>query len=170
MKIYFDTEFLEDGKTIDLISIGMVREDGKQLHLINRDCDWRRVLADDWLRFNVVPRLGHPTEWIPKDVLATLVYNFCTRDRTTDLEFWAYYAAYDWVAFCQLWGKMINLPNGFPMYCNDFKQLIAGTNFQKDPDPTEEHNALVDACWLRDQHVRFRAEQGQALAIPEGGL
>jgi len=28
MKIWFDTEFYEDGRTIDLISIGLVREDG----------------------------------------------------------------------------------------------------------------------------------------------
>lgn len=28
MRIWFDTEFIEDGKTIDLISIGLVREDG----------------------------------------------------------------------------------------------------------------------------------------------
>ena len=26
LKIWFDTEFIEDGKTIDLISIGMVSE------------------------------------------------------------------------------------------------------------------------------------------------
>ena len=29
MKIFFDTEFIEDGKTIELLSIGLVREDGK---------------------------------------------------------------------------------------------------------------------------------------------
>jgi hypothetical protein len=28
MKIWFDTEFYENGETIKLISIGMVREDG----------------------------------------------------------------------------------------------------------------------------------------------
>ena len=28
MRICFDTEFIEDGRTIDLLSIGLVREDG----------------------------------------------------------------------------------------------------------------------------------------------
>ena len=28
MRIWFDTEFIEDGRTVDLLSIGMVREDG----------------------------------------------------------------------------------------------------------------------------------------------
>ncbi len=38
-------------------------------------------------------------------------------------EFWAYYADYDWVVFCQLFGTMMDLPKGFPMYCLDLKQL-----------------------------------------------
>jgi hypothetical protein len=29
MKYYYDTEFIEDGRTIDLISIGIVAEDGR---------------------------------------------------------------------------------------------------------------------------------------------
>ena len=28
MKFFYDTEFIEDGHTIDLVSIGIVREDG----------------------------------------------------------------------------------------------------------------------------------------------
>lgn len=37
-------------------------------------------------------------------------------------EFYAYYADYDWVVFCSLFGRMIDLPKGFPMYCKDLKQ------------------------------------------------
>ena len=37
MKIWFDTEFIEDGKTIDLISIGMVRQDSATLYFELRD-------------------------------------------------------------------------------------------------------------------------------------
>lgn len=39
-------------------------------------------------------------------------------------EFWADYCNYDWVVFCQLFGKM-NVPSGFPMYCNDVQQYKA---------------------------------------------
>lgn len=39
-------------------------------------------------------------------------------------KFYAYYADYDWVAFCWLFGNMMNLPNGFPMYCIDLKQEL----------------------------------------------
>jgi len=38
--------------------------------------------------------------------------------------FYAYYADYDWVVFAQLFGKMKDLPKGFPMYCKDLKQSL----------------------------------------------
>ena len=43
---------------------------------------------------------------------------------THPINFYAYYADYDWVAFCWLFGKMIDLPKGFPMYCRDLKQEL----------------------------------------------
>lgn len=39
-------------------------------------------------------------------------------------EFYGYYADYDWVLFCSLYGRMIDLPKGFPMYCKDLKQMV----------------------------------------------
>jgi hypothetical protein len=39
-------------------------------------------------------------------------------------EFYAYYADYDWVVFCWLFGEMMDLPKGFPMYCKDLKQIL----------------------------------------------
>src|SRR5690606_14816131 len=57
VKIYYDTEFLEDGETIELISIGMVAEDGRELYAVNADMPFRRVIRHDWLRENVVPSL-----------------------------------------------------------------------------------------------------------------
>lgn len=43
---------------------------------------------------------------------------------STDVEFYAYFADYDWVLFCSLFGRMIDLPAGIPMYCNDLKQNL----------------------------------------------
>src|SRR5688572_23767985 len=40
------------------------------------------------------------------------------------LEFWAYYCNYDWVVFCWIFGKMMDLPAGFPMFCHDLKVLM----------------------------------------------
>jgi hypothetical protein len=55
MRIWFDTEFIEDGRTIDLISIGMVREDGEAYYAECGECDL--VRADDWVQKNVFPYL-----------------------------------------------------------------------------------------------------------------
>jgi len=92
-------------------------------------------------------------------------------------EFYAYYADYDWVVFAQLFGKMMDLPKGFPMYCNDLKQTLdtyikdrwlpdsisymKGMNvditfdlalerlesLDSYPKQDNEHNALDDAKW-----------------------
>lgn len=83
-------------------------------------------------------------------------------------EFYAYYADYDWVVFCWLFGRMIDLPTGFPMYCNDLKQELErlnetlgyncdekGNDYKLQehvdyPKQTNEHNALSDAKWNKD--------------------
>ena len=60
MKYFFDTEFIEDGKTIDLISIGIVAEDGRELYLLNYDCD--HSMASDWVKANVLNYLPEKIE------------------------------------------------------------------------------------------------------------
>jgi hypothetical protein len=75
-------------------------------------------------------------------------------------EFWGYYADYDWVAFCQLFGTMVSLPKGFPMYCRDLKQLLdsmGNPKFQKDSDA---HNSLSDARWIRDTYLTLTGACG----------
>jgi len=67
--------------------------------------------------------------------------------------FYGYYADYDWVVFCWLFGKMINLPKGFPMFCMDLKQIMEHQGLssawkeQMCPNFADEHNALNDALW-----------------------
>ena len=39
-------------------------------------------------------------------------------------EFYGYYGSYDWVVFCWIFGRMLDLPNGFPMYIKDVKQML----------------------------------------------
>lgn len=152
MRIFFDTEFIEDGKTIDLISIGMVREDGAALYMENKEC--KLWLANDWVKENVIPHLTGENDAWDRVQIATAVKNF-VGDRP---EFWAYYAAYDWVALCQLYGTMMRLPKGWPMYCRDFKQwLDEHGNPELEKHRGVEHNALDDALWLKrvfDLHVK----------------
>lgn len=55
MKFYLDTEFIEDGKTIDLLSLGMVGETGLERYWVNSDADLSK--ASDWVKQNVIPHL-----------------------------------------------------------------------------------------------------------------
>lgn len=142
MRIWFDTEFLEDGKTIELISIGMIREDGQTLY--RETCSAVDLCAkSDWLKKNVMPHLKlKPSlrETIAKDVRDFAGFR---------PEFWAYYADYDWVVLCQLFGRMIDLPDTWPMYCRDVKQLCDTYVGLQLPEQKTEHDALADAIWAK---------------------
>lgn len=87
--------------------------------------------------------------------------------------FVGYFADYDWVLFCSLYGRMINLPRGFPMYCYDLKQLMHDNDLdsewkkQKCPDPAGEHNALVDARWNLNLHEMITATVNYFSSIPK---
>lgn len=142
MRVFFDTEFLDDGKTIDLISIGMVREDGAELYLESSEFDPAR--ATDWLKQNVLPSLKGGAVALDRKSIGWVVREFAGKTA----EFWAYYAAYDWVALCQLYGPMMSIPEGWPKHCLDLQQqlYLKGNPSVQRPEGGD-HNALLDARW-----------------------
>jgi hypothetical protein len=149
MRIWFDTEFYEDGRTIELISIGMVREDGATYYAEVPDC-YEISGRDPWLVENVRPHLGWADA--PRVSRAEIAQDLLAFAGDAP-EFWAYYADYDWVALCQLYGRMIDLPKGWPMFCRDLKQLCVDLGNPKLPSQEDgEHNALADAFWNRSAH------------------
>jgi len=115
-----------------------------------------------------------------KDRTSTTIFKYKTEYKFKDVQFYGYYADYDWVAFCWLFGKMIDLPNGFPMFAFDLKQTmdekvmllmekenqsrifhkiklfsfdeaLESFKTRKDyPKQTNEHNALSDSRFVRD--------------------
>jgi len=144
VKYFIDTEFIERGPfyPIDLISIGIVAEDGREYYAVTSSFD--PELAGEWVKLNVLPHIaGYPQTplWkIGKEVEA-----FVGTDKP---EFWGYYADYDWVVFCQMFGAMVDLPKGWPMFCRDIKQLACDLGNPKLPEQdSTEHNALNDARW-----------------------
>jgi hypothetical protein len=57
-RFWYDTEFIEDGRTIELISIGIVADDGgREYYAVNADAPWDRIKSNDWLVRNVLPSL-----------------------------------------------------------------------------------------------------------------
>jgi len=149
VKYYLDTEFYEDGRTIDLISIALVCEDGRELYLINREAQLHRV--DNWVRRNVLPHLpGYDDpRWMTRARIRDEIFDFVE----PPAEFWAYYADYDWVVFCQLFGRMIDLPGNYPKFCMDLKQLaVVKGNPTLPKQEVSEHDALADARWNMRVH------------------
>ena len=152
MKYYLDTEFYEDGRTIDLISIGIVCEDGRRFYAVSKDADLLRV--SDWVRTNVLPQLPPPNspEWMTRAEIREAVHAFTLGPEKP--QFWAYYADYDWVVLCQLFGTMMDLPKHMPMFCMDLKQLaVMKGNPALPKQESGEHNAINDACWNMRVHA-----------------
>lgn len=151
MKYFFDTEFIEDGKTIDLISIGIVAEDGRTYYAESKDADHSK--ASQWVKDNVLTKLQGGIFVKSRQKIALDIVQFVGEKP----EFWAYYADYDWVSLCQLYGTMMDLPDGWPMYCRDLKQLLDDLG---NPKITKQeiglHNALYDAEWVRNTYLLIK--------------
>jgi hypothetical protein len=148
-KYFFDCEFIEKPCSIDLISIGIISNDGRELYLESSEVDLSDV--DPWIKENVIPHLKG--RGIPRDEIRDAILSFVGEDERP--EFWAYFAAYDWVVFCWLFGRMVNLPYHFPRYCRDFKQLMDDKKLKLSDlprKPRNVHYALADARWLRDAY------------------
>lgn len=145
MKYFIDTEFSERGYArIDLISIAVVSETGASYYAIAAD-GWAEQNCNEWVRANVLPLVAGVGR-TPRARIAEGIRQFV--DVIPKPEFWGYFADYDWVLLCQLFGTMMDLPRGWPMYCRDLKQWSDALGAPKHPKQTSgEHNALADARW-----------------------
>jgi len=179
-EIYYDTEFLEGNRTIDLISIGLIRDDGAEYYAVNSDANWAKIAEHRWLCENVVPHLPLASKGVRKatpgentnvttawkfniDLSSTLVkphWVIANEVRefilaVDDPQLWADWGAYDHVVMCWLWGSMMQLPAGIPMWTHDLRQEIerAGNPAIPSPEGLTAHNALDDA-----REVRHRRE------------
>lgn len=169
MKYFFDTEFIEKPNTIELISIGIISEDGDEYYAISSEFDPKN--ADVWVMENVIDKLEDDVKRKPVSTIKKEILEFVKNTKEDRPEFYAYYGSYDWVVFCWIFGKMIELPKGFPMLPVDLKQMlndIAKSNLnykyttkqlEKEierikklddypvQDEDTEHNALDDGKW-----------------------
>lgn len=178
-RVFYDTEFIENGRTIDLISIGLVDEDGDKLYLVNQQMPTQAIFQHEWLMQNVVPALPLLGRRINTDVDPTYPYGVFAIDTEPNfvqpldaisqmvkawllmkaethgpIELWADYCAYDHVRLAQLWGPMSVLPEGIPMYTNDlrtFASMLTVSDRELPPHTGRQHHALDDA--IQDMRV-----------------
>ena len=145
MRFFYDCEFIEDGRTIDLVSVGVVGEDGREFYAVSTEFDPTR--AGPWVRSNVLPKLpshANPA-WRSRARIRTDLLRFLTAV-DGEVELWAWIAAYDHVAICQLWGAMPDLPRALPRFTRELRQRWEDAGRPQLPPPTADaHDALADA-------------------------
>lgn len=172
MRIAFDTEFnCTDNKTIDLISIALVTETGQEYYAVSTEFDLSR--CSDWLHENVllqlpkidsgkqiVERGGYKIPdparfWKPREQIRSDIRGMINQSRPANgkVELYAYFASYDFVALCELFGGMFELPDGCPQYVMDLRQRMTDLSLTKDQlpaTPKNQHDALADARWVME--------------------
>ena len=149
-RYFYDCEFIEDGRVIDLVSIGVVDEHGREFYAVSTEFDDRRALP--WVRRNVLDQLPSPADpvWRSRARIRDELFEFLMeplRGRADEaMELWAWYAAYDHVALAQLWGQMPALPRAIPRFTKDLRQRWDDLGRPPLPNSVgDRHDALVDA-------------------------
>lgn len=154
-----------DIDTIELISIGIVTEDGRELYMVNKEFDVEAACDNEWLNKNVMQPLYNSFgissrcpydpdsmyEWIQnnghtKKEIALAIANLVKFDNKA--EFWAYYNSYDWVVVNSLFkyaftpkdgvtGMSYVSPKGMPWFCHDLQQEFSRLNIKRKDIPVK---------------------------------
>lgn len=171
MRYYLDFEF--DDETLEPLSMGIISQDGRELYLVRPD--WLGVVVNsknhDWLKQHVVPELERVQQHDAQRLIytkhwSTLIMQF-VGEANNPPDFWGYFSDYDWVIFCKLFGRMINLPKNLPMFCLDLKQLALSVgiteSLKKLVPIKDEHSAIADARWVRTVHNMIIVQYGRGV-------
>jgi len=180
-KIFFDTEFTGLHQDTELISIGLVAENGETFYA--ESSAWTGYSAPkgdrDWIYSNVVPHLKffrktHEGRF-KQDTLNSIEMFDNTKNIAKELstwlnlfgevEMWSDCLSYDWVLFNQLWGHAFNIPKNvyyIPMdICTMFKLNGIDPDINREEfvgmtDGVQKHNALHDAQVIKACYEKLR--------------
>jgi hypothetical protein len=161
VRIFYDTEFIEDGVTIELVSLGAVDEAGREFYAVSTEFDQNR--AGRWVRTNVLGKLPPPGDraWRDRARIREAFLTFATASGEP-VELWAWVAAYDHVALAQLWGAMPELPRALPRFTRDLRQRWEDVGRPPLPEaPPDAHDALADARHNRRKWQLIEAERAR---------
>lgn len=168
MRYFIDTEFLDTGRTIDLVSIGIVSSDGREYYAQSVEFDANK--ASDWVWENVLDHLAMcpccgnwinheygkcrhlQCAWRTRKQIRDEIKAFCDPEQYGKPELLGRYCGYDWVVLCQVFGTMMDIPAGWPHYIKDFQQILDDRGITDDELPEQEeglHNALADARHIK---------------------
>lgn len=144
-RVFYDCEFIEDGRTIELVSIGAVDEADREFYAVSTEFDPERAIP--WVRQHVLDKLPPPADpaWRSRERIRDDLLRYLTEPGER-LELWAWFAAYDHVVLCQLWGGMPALPRPVPRFTKDLRQRWDDLGRPElPPASSAQHDALADA-------------------------
>jgi hypothetical protein len=165
VRFHYDCEFIEDGSTIELVSIGMVDETGREFYAVSTEFDPARAIP--WVRRHVLDKLPSPADpaWRSRARIRDDLLAFLTGPGES-IELWAWYAAYDHVVLAQLWGAMPGLPRAVPRFTHELAQRWEEAGRPPLPAGNGRHDALADA---RHNLARWRAiDAALGIGRPDG--
>lgn len=141
-KVFIDFEYLNRGSEhpVNLVSVGMVDDQGNELYGINVDAPLSALWQNRWTRENLWPTL--PLEPVNQGAIAILDWDATHPDiahvrklenlREDVLQFliaegepeiWGWCSGFDYVLLSQLWGTFDDRPPLMPMFIHDLEQL-----------------------------------------------
>jgi hypothetical protein len=160
VRYFYDCEFIEDGTTIDMVSTGVVDENGREFYAVSTEFNPDK--AGLWVREHVLDKLPSPADpaWCDRATMRDRLMKFLNRGRDR-VELWAWFAAYDHVALAQLWGDMPALPRELPRFTRELRQRWEDVGKPSlPPPPSDAHDALADA---RHNLVRWRIIEAERM-------
>ena len=124
---------------IDLISISIICENGEKYFAISNE--YHFTDASQWVRENVIMPLFkkmihgdsrnfyeehnfHKYYGKSNKRIAKEIKEFILNQNPDSIKLYGYYSAYDHVLIASLFGTMMDLPKGFPMYTIDLEQML----------------------------------------------
>lgn len=135
MNIYFDTEFTGLYKDTDLISIGLISDDGKEFYA--EFTDFRTDRIDDWIEENILSNTVRYGKLSEIDVvLDETNYYEGTKEEIKE-QLWKWLSQfdevqlisdvchYDMVLLIDIFGTAFDLPTNVTPSCHDINQDIA---------------------------------------------
>lgn len=162
-KFFYDCEFIEEPGFLQLISIGVVDEGFNEFYACNIGANFDR--ANEFVKNNVIPLLPNKGiipegsidgPWMSEKMIKTALLDFLLPSEKDPIELWGYYADYDHVLLCWLFGRMVDLPPGMPKFTLDIKQLAYHMQVDNKKQLEGNHDALEDAKWNLNEFNRLR--------------
>lgn len=167
-RFFIDTEFNEvtettaDGRkvpVIDLISIGVVAEDGREYYAVSNEFNRVATEQDEWMADNVLSKLPPESEWKSRAEIARDLNEFFGK-QPLRLYYWV--AAADAVAISQLLSpSFLQLPRNISQVMYDLGQCYQMFDAPQGivpahPEDKDRHTAIADARWLKQLYVNMR--------------